>query len=112
MGVERTEGIILDKAEAELIKNWGERVFATACLGKGLIVRHQVSVGASTIDFQVVNPKIGGSGTLVEVTGKSNGQLQRSERKRRQKENMEKIGTPNTILNRPHLIRIRKNNLG
>ena len=55
-------------SEAEKITNEGERLFALACLEVGCKVFYQIPVGASNIDFLVVNPKAKTRGKLVEVT--------------------------------------------
>lgn len=74
-----TENVkILTFQDLERIKNWGERTFAEACLGKPHIkLEYQVPInghnhqngngGSSLIDFRVTNLKAGKS-KLVEVT--------------------------------------------
>ncbi len=100
----------LDISEAVKIKNWGEKVFALACLKKGLTVFHQIPVKESTIDFRIVNPKASSEGTLVEVTVEDNETLGKDKRKKRQKANMESTGLRNTLLSVLNIKRIRDKN--
>lgn len=58
----------LTKESANKIENWGENLFANACLQKPhLIVESQVPVGHSRIDFRVTNTR-SQSSKFVEVT--------------------------------------------
>lgn len=55
--------------DARKIKDEAERSFALLCLAHGLILKHQIPVGDSVIDFLVINPKSKNKkGKLVEVT--------------------------------------------
>lgn len=55
--------------DARKIKDDAERSFALLCLSVGLLLKHQIPVGDSTIDFLVVNPKSKNKkGKLVEIT--------------------------------------------
>lgn len=55
--------------DARKIKDQAERSFALLCLAYGLILKHQIPVGDSVIDFLVINPKSKNKkGKLVEIT--------------------------------------------
>lgn len=92
---------ILGMEDALRIKNWGERVFACACLDKGsLEVEYQVPINGKTgsvIDFRVTNLKSGRS-RLVEVTETPRNKVFDSERKERQIRNLKLNGEPFSIM--------------
>jgi hypothetical protein len=95
------QGKILSQDDLQKIKNWGERVFASACLKKPhLKVRYQVPINGKTnsvIDFEVTNMKAGKS-KLVEVTITPRGKISSTERKLRQIVNLKINGKPFVVL--------------
>jgi hypothetical protein len=90
------------------LKNWGERVFATACLRKGIRVTHQIPVGNSVIDFKVETRT--GDERLVEVTCASRKSAEKDRRKKRQLENMVKSGLSHSLLCAENLMQIQREN--
>jgi hypothetical protein len=114
-----TENVkILTFQDLERIKNWGERTFAEACLGKPHIkLEYQVPInghnhqngngGSSLIDFRVTNLKAGKS-KLVEVTETPKKHLFRSSRKVRQIENLKSNGESFVVLTGENLVSINR----
>ena len=96
----------LSLEDAEKIKNWGERVFAVACLRKeNLIIYYQIGVDESVIDFLVVNTQVrrkhsyggNGVGKLVEVTATPKEKAHGQSQKNRQLKRMNKNGSGTLI---------------
>ncbi len=114
-----TENVkILTFQDLERIKNWGERTFAEACLGKPHIkLEYQVPInghnhqngngGSSLIDFRVTNLKAGKS-KLVEVTETPKKHLFRSSRKVRQIGNLKSNGESFVVLTGENLVSINR----
>jgi hypothetical protein len=114
-----TENVkILTFQDLERIKNWGERTFAEACLGKPHIkLEYQVPInghnhqngnsGSSLIDFRVTNLKAGKS-KLVEVTETPKKHLFRSSRKVRQIVNLKSNGESFVVLTGENLVSINR----
>lgn len=90
------------------LKNWGERVYATACLKNGEKVIHQIPVGDSLIDFKVETRS--GDERLVEVTVAKRKSAQKDRRKKRQLKNMEKSGLDYSLLCAEDLVQIKMGN--
>ncbi len=88
---------ILNKEDASIIKNWGEWIFALACLTRPhLEVEYQVPINGKTcsvIDFRVTNLKNGHS-HLVEVTETPRKKIFGYNRKERQIRNLKQNGKP------------------
>ncbi|BCX14599.1 MAG: hypothetical protein KatS3mg088_282 [Patescibacteria group bacterium] len=95
------QGRLLSKNDLCQIRDWGENVFASACLKKThLKVRYQVPINGKTnsvIDFEVTNIKAGKS-KLVEVTITPRGKISSTERKLRQIANLKINGKPFVVL--------------
>ncbi|QLG69702.1 MAG: hypothetical protein CH104c_0471 [Candidatus Woesebacteria bacterium] len=114
-----TENVkILTFQDLERIKNWGERTFAEACLGKPHIkLEYQVPInghnhqngngGSSLIDFRVTNLKAGKS-KLVEVTETPKKHLFRSSCKVRQIGNLKSNGESFVVLTGENLVSINR----
>jgi hypothetical protein len=104
---------ILTVEDLERIKNWGEKVFAEACLAiPHLEVEYQVPINGgseSVIDFRVTNRKSGRS-HLVEVTTTPKDHLGNSKRKVRQIGNLRVNGEPFCVLTLENLSLIDKHN--
>ncbi len=102
---------VLSKEDASKIRNWGERIFALACLEKSCLeVEYQIPVNGKTcsvIDFRVTNIKSGRS-RLVEVTETPRDKVFDSERKERQVRNLKQNGEPFTVLTLENLASIVK----
>ncbi len=103
--------MVLSKEDTSRIRNWGERIFALACLTiPHLKVEYQVPVNGKTcsvIDFRVTNLKSGRS-HLVEVTETPRDKISGSERKERQIRNLKQNGKPFTVLTLENLTSIKK----
>jgi len=102
----RERNIDLSDKDIKKIKNWGENVFAKACLQKEhLKVTYQIPVGTKVIDFLVKNQKLNGKskGILVEVTSASSSKAD----KKSQIEAMQQSGQPNTVLYGENLVKIQ-----
>lgn len=112
-----TENVkILTFQDLGRIKNWGERTFAEACLGKPHIkLEYQVPIngrnyqnskdGLSVIDFKVTNLKSGRS-KFVEVTVTPRRNLFNSRHKARQVRNLRSNGSPFVVLTEENLASI------
>ena len=46
-------GVEITNENIGSIKNWGEKVFAEACLRVGIKVTYQIPIGDSIIDFKI-----------------------------------------------------------
>lgn len=102
------------------IKDWGERVFASACLKvPHLKLEYQVPInghnssngnnGFSVIDFRVTNLRSQRS-KLVEVTVTTKGKLRYSRHKAKQLKNLENYGEPFVVLTLENLNSIARRN--
>jgi len=111
-------GRILTVQDLEGIKNWGERIFAEACLGRPhLKVEYQVPInghnhrndrnGLSVIDFRVTNLRSGRS-KFVEVTETPRRNLFNSRHKARQVRNLRSNGEPFVVLTEENLASISR----
>jgi hypothetical protein len=98
---------ITEKNLGEII-NWGERVFATACVRVGLEVVSQIPVGDSKIDFKVKTRS--GNLRLIEVTESKRKNARRLQRKMRQLKNMKESGLGYCLLCNEELINIQRRN--
>lgn len=94
----------LTPREARRIKDQYERDFALRVLAAGCVVFYQIPVGASVIDFLIINPKRsdGSEGILVEITHSE----KMTARKYRQKEAMIASGMKSVLLMRENLNKI------
>jgi hypothetical protein len=91
------------------IKNWGERIFASACTAKEhLTLYYQIPVNGKVIDFLVKNERVNGKskGKLVEVT--KTPRLKAD--KRSQVKSMEQDGRPFSVLYGENLSKIQTRN--
>lgn len=105
----RGKEIELDRLSATSIKNWGERIFASACTSKDhLTVYYQIPVNGKVIDFWVKNERVNGSsrGKLVEVTKTSKARAAKGSQVR----SMERDNRPHTVLYGEHLTKIQTAN--
>lgn len=100
----RGKEIRLTQENVGEIGNWGEKVFAEACLERGnLEVDYQIPVGEKVIDFRVRNTSRNDSvGKLVEVTSSGHKNAKKGEQRRAMRES----GSPNTVLYGESLTRI------
>ena len=90
------------------IKNWGERVFAEACLRVGIKATYQIPIGKSTIDFKIETRS--GHEKLIEVTSSSKENARKLQRKMRQRKNMAESGLGYCMLCSNQLMKIQKSN--
>lgn len=91
------------------LRNWGEKVFASACIRVGIDLKYQIPIGESVIDFQVLTRT--GNKKLIEVTSSKRRNAQKDKRKRRQIRHMEESGMDYGLLCNEELVKIQNENI-
>jgi very-short-patch-repair endonuclease len=106
VGIEREAEITSENIGS--IDNWGEKVFAEACLRLGIKATYQVPIGDSIIDFKIETRS--GNEKLIEVTSSSKENARKLQRKMRQRKNMAKSGLGYSMLCSNQLLKIQQSN--